>query len=57
MGFQKFQKSENMENVTEEEKQVIDTHLQRTAKTAVSEMTEEEKNELNVDLSKENKNA
>jgi hypothetical protein len=46
-----------MENVTEEEKQVIDTHLQRTAKTAVSEMTEEEKNELNVDLNKENENA
>lgn len=54
MGFQKFQKSENMENVTEEEKQVIDTHLQRTAKTAVSEMTQEEKNDLNEDLNKEN---
>lgn len=54
MGFQKFQKSEKLENVTEEEQQVIDTHLQRTAKTAVSEMTEEEKNDLNVDLHKEN---
>lgn len=57
MGFQKFQKSESVENVTEEEKQVIDSHLQRTAKTAVSEMTEEEKNELNADLNKENDNA
>jgi len=57
MGFQKFQKSENMENVNEEEKQVIDKHLQRTAKTAVSEMTEEEKNNLNVDLQEKNNNA
>lgn len=57
MGFQKYQKSENLENVTEDEKQVIDNHLQRTAKTSVSEMTEEEKNELNVDLQKENDNA
>lgn len=57
MGFQKFQKSESVENVTEEEKKVIDSHLQRTAKTAVSEMTEEEKNDLNADLNKENDNA
>ena len=57
MGFQKFQKSEKLENVTEEEKQVIDQHLQKTAKVAVSEMTEDEKNDLNVDLQKENDNA
>lgn len=56
MGFQKFQKSEEMENVTEEEKQVIDDHLQRTSKAAVSDMTEEEKNSLNEDL-QEKKNA
>lgn len=57
MGFRKFQKSESMENVTDEEQQVIDTHLQRTAKSAVSQMTEEEKNNLNVDLKKESDNA
>jgi hypothetical protein len=57
MGFQKFQKSENLESVTEEEGVVIKTHLQRTAKTSVSEMTEKEKNDLNVDLQKEQDNA
>lgn len=56
MAFKKYQKSENVENVTEEERSVIDNHLQRTSKSAVSDMTEEEKNELNKDL-QENKNA
>jgi hypothetical protein len=57
MGFKKFQKSEKIENVNEEEKQVIDNHLQRTAKVSVSEMTEEEKNDLNEDLQEKNDNA
>ena len=57
MGFKKFQKSEKIENVNEEEKQVIDNHLQRTAKVSVSEMTEEEKNDLNKDLQEKNDNA
>ena len=57
MGFKKFQKSESVENVNEEEKKVIDGHLQRTAKVSVSEMTDEEKNDLNADLNKENDNA
>ena len=57
MGFKKFQKSESVENVNEEEQKVIDGHLQRTAKVAVSEMTDEEKNDLNADLNKENDNA
>jgi SOS-response transcriptional repressor LexA len=56
MGFQKFQKSESMENVNEEEKKTINDHLAKTSKTSVSEMTEEEKEELNVKL-KENNNA
>lgn len=57
MGFQKFQKSDKIENVNEEEKQVIQNHLQRTAKVSVSEMTEEEKNNLNEDLQEKNDNA
>lgn len=57
MGFKKFQKSEKIENMNEEEKQVIDNHLQRTAKVSVSEMTEEEKNDLNEDLQEKNDNA
>jgi hypothetical protein len=57
MGFKKFQKSESVENVNEEEQKVIDGHLQRTAKVSVSEMTDEEKNDLNADLNKENDNA
>jgi hypothetical protein len=57
MGFKKFQKSESVENVNEEEQKVIDGHLQRTAKGSVSEMTDEEKNDLNADLNKENDNA
>lgn len=57
MGFQKFQKSDKIENVNEEEKQVIQDHLQRTAKVSVSEMTEEEKNNLNEDLQEKNDNA
>lgn len=54
MAFQKFQKSEKVDVVNEEEQQVIKKHLQRTAKTSVSEMTEAEKNDLNVELNKEN---
>lgn len=54
MGFKKYQKSEQVDIVTEEEKKVIDSHLQRTAKTAVSEMTEEEKDNLNSDLKENN---
>lgn len=57
MGFQKYQKSENLENVTEEEKKVINDHLNKTAKTSISDMTEEERNSLSEDLQKENDNA
>jgi len=53
VGFQKFQKSEEVENVTEE----VKVHLEKTAKSSVSEMSEEEKKELNKDLNKENENA
>lgn len=56
MGFKKYQKSESVENVNEKEQEVISGHLQKTAKSAVSEMTEEEKNNLIEDL-QENKNA
>lgn len=57
MGFQKYQKSENIENVTDEEKEIIKDHLDKTAKTSVSDMTEDERNSLNEDLQKENDNA
>jgi hypothetical protein len=57
MGFQKYQKSENLETVTEEEKKVIGDHLNKTAKTSVSDMTDEEKDSLSKDLQKENDNA
>lgn len=57
MGFKKFQKAEKVDVVTDDEQKIINDHLQRTAKTSVSEMTEEEKNDLNVDLQKENENA
>ena len=56
MGFQKFQKSEKMENVTEDENTTIKKHLAKTSKHAVSELTEQEKEELNKEL-KENNNA
>lgn len=57
MGFQKYQKSEDLKNVTEEEKKVIEGHLSKTAKTSVSDMTDEEKDSLSKDLQKENKDA
>ena len=56
MGFQKFQKAESVENLTEEENNTVKEHLSKTSKTSVSEMTEQEKEELNKEL-KENNNA
>jgi len=53
MGFKKYQKAEEIENVTEK----VSGHLEKTAKSSVSEMTDEEKNNLNEDLQKENDNA
>ena len=57
MGFQKYQKSEELKNVNKKENSVIKEHLAKTSKASVSEMTDEEKNRLNEDLQKENKNA
>lgn len=56
MGFRKFQKSESIQNVTEQENNVIKKHLSKTSKSSLSEMTEQEKEALNKEL-KENNNA
>lgn len=57
MGFKKYQKSENVENINIQEKSKIDSFMSKTGKNKMSDLTNEEREELDMLNKKENNNA
>lgn len=57
MGFKKYQKSENVENINTQEKNKIDSFMSKTGKNKMSDLTNEEREELDMLNKKENNNA
>lgn len=57
MGFKKYQKSENVENINIQEKSKIDSFMSKTGKNKMSDLTNEELEELDMLNKKENNNA
>ena len=57
MAFKKYQKSENIKNIDENEKSKLENFMSKTGKNKMSDLTKEEVNELDMLNNKENEDA